>query len=90
MTQRLHLYFSGDVQGIGFRFYTRERAQGLKLKGWVRNLPDGRVEIEVEGPEEIVKKFMHEMRTGSLYAQIKEIEENTMPLTGQRDPFDIY
>jgi len=49
--KRLHIYFSGRVQGVGFRYTTRQLARGLDLRGWVRNLPDGRVEMLAEGPE---------------------------------------
>ena len=47
---RWHIYFSGDVQGVGFRFTSQHFAQKLGLTGWVRNLYDDRVEMEVQGP----------------------------------------
>lgn len=46
-----HIFFSGTVQGVGFRYTTHQMASSLNLKGWVKNLPDGRVEILVEGPK---------------------------------------
>ena len=52
-----HIFFSGTVQGVGFRYTTLQYATALKLKGWVKNLPDGRVEILVEGPKESLEKF---------------------------------
>ena len=47
---RWHVFFSGDVQGVGFRFTSQHFAQKLGLTGWVRNLHDERVEMEVQGP----------------------------------------
>jgi acylphosphatase len=46
---RVHLVVSGRVQGVAFRMYTVDEARRLGVKGWVRNLPDGRVEVEAEG-----------------------------------------
>ena len=46
---RKHIYFSGDVQGVGFRFRSYYIAQSLGLTGWVENMWDGRVEMEVQG-----------------------------------------
>ena len=47
--EQAHIFFKGSVQGVGFRFTTRNIAHECRLKGWVRNLPDGRVEILAEG-----------------------------------------
>ncbi len=46
---RLHAFINGDVQGVGFRYSTQRHADGLGITGWVRNLPDGRVEVLAEG-----------------------------------------
>ena len=51
MTQA-HIFYSGLVQGVGFRYTVRGFAQDLDLKGWVQNLSDGRVEMVVEGPQD--------------------------------------
>ncbi len=56
--QRLHLLVSGRVQGVCFRAAARRRAQTLGLTGYAKNLPDGRVEIVAEGPEEALKSFL--------------------------------
>lgn len=61
---------SGRVQGVGFRWHTRERARELGLAGWVRNLPDGRVEVWVEGPEERVRAMLDWLERGPSWAEV--------------------
>lgn len=58
---RKHIYFSGRVQGVGFRYRTYYIAQSLGLTGWVQNLWDGRVEAQVQGAERDVKKLISEL-----------------------------
>lgn len=53
----MHIFFSGTVQGVGFRFSTEDLGRELELGGWVKNLKDGRVEVVVEGYEEVLKQF---------------------------------
>ena len=60
MTQA-HIFYSGTVQGIGFRYTTSEMAQELGLCGWVKNLPDGRVEIVAEGKKNVIEQLMQEV-----------------------------
>jgi len=55
---RAHLLISGRVQGVAFRYYTQDIAQGLGVRGWVRNCWDSKVEIIVEGEDEKVKKLI--------------------------------
>ena len=59
--KRLHLYYSGSVQGIGFRYTAQRIAESLKLTGWVRNLSDGRVEVTVEGSEPEIESFLQKI-----------------------------
>ncbi|MEI6631087.1 MAG: acylphosphatase [bacterium] len=58
MQKQLHAYYSGRVQGIGFRFTAESIARELGITGWVRNLSDGRVEIVAEAGEEALKEFL--------------------------------
>jgi len=53
-----HVFYSGRVQGVGFRYTTQRRAVEQGVSGWVRNLPDGRVELLAEGPEAAVEKLL--------------------------------
>jgi acylphosphatase len=55
---RRRVVVRGRVQGVGFRWFVREHARTLKLAGWVKNLPDGMVELEVEGPAHKVAELM--------------------------------
>ena len=58
------IFVAGMVQGVGYRFFTQRVAEELKLSGWVRNLPDGRVQAEVEGPRVRVEELLARLRVG--------------------------
>jgi acylphosphatase len=55
--QRMHIYYSGRVQGVGFRYTVKAVATGFEVSGTVRNLPDGRVELAAEGAREELEAF---------------------------------
>src|SRR5207249_8898651 len=63
MRKRAHVFYAGRVQGVGFRYTAREVACGYEVTGFVRNLPDGRVEMVAEGEEEEVRRS-EERRVG--------------------------
>lgn len=69
----LEVFFSGHVQGVGFRYQTRELAKGFEVTGCVENLPDGRVRLEVEGEEAQAQAFLREV-SGQLQPFIKEMK----------------
>ena len=71
---RRHVYVSGMVQGVFFRYETRERARARGLAGWVRNLPDGRVEAVFEGPERDVDGMVEWCRNGPRGASVTDVE----------------
>ncbi len=58
MLKRINVFYSGKVQGVGFRFTTEEIARGLGIAGWVRNLRDGRVELIAEAEESALRDFL--------------------------------
>ena len=64
---------SGRVQGVGFRWFTRETADREGVTGWVRNLPDGRVEALVEGEEEAVTRVERAIRSGPRGARVDDV-----------------
>ena len=88
MKKQAHLYYSGKVQGVGFRFTAQGSAVELGVSGWVRNLGDGRVEVVAEGEEEALKKFLEEIsRIFSRY--IQETEIVWLPPSGEFKDFGI-
>jgi acylphosphatase len=70
---RLHVRVTGVVQGVGFRWFVRERARRLGLAGWVRNLPDGSVEVLAEGPQGQLDLLEGELRKGPQGAQVASL-----------------
>ena len=59
--RRIHIFYSGRVQGVGFRYTAHSTASGLGLAGWAKNLKDGRVEVVCEGEEKKLKVFIDNM-----------------------------
>jgi acylphosphatase len=70
------LVVSGVVQGVGFRYFVYRRAQSLSLRGWVRNLPDGRVEVVISGPPEQVATLEAAVSQGPPHAQVEKVEKS--------------
>ncbi|MDD3531720.1 MAG: acylphosphatase [Candidatus Shapirobacteria bacterium] len=71
---RVHVFISGRVQKVGFRFFAQQKAQRLGLIGWVRNRLDGRVETEVFGEEEKIAKLLVWFHQGSPLARVDDVE----------------
>jgi len=83
---KVHLFISGRVQGVGFRFFTRAKAGLLGLSGWVRNLPDGRVETVIVGGKEKVDEMIKWLYHASPLARVDEIEIKNRKIVN-KDPF---
>ena len=75
---------SGLVQGVGFRFFTQRAAARHQVLGYVRNLPDGRVEALAEGDEKSVEDFKNDLTAGPTYSRVEEIEEIVL------EPSNLY
>jgi len=71
--QQAHLRIEGDVQGVGFRWHTRNKARELRIVGWVRNLPDGAVEAVAEGEGEDLAAFIAWCRQGPPSARVTDL-----------------
>jgi acylphosphatase len=72
--RRVHVWISGRVQGVFFRAYTLDAAQSIGVAGWVRNLPDGRVEAVIEGEADKVKKMIEWCYEGSPMSRVDNVE----------------
>ncbi len=86
---RFRIFVSGIVQGVGYRYFTQRTAESYGLKGWVRNLPDGRVEILVEGDEELLCYFVKDLWNGPPRARVDKIEIIKEASDEPLDGFDI-
>lgn len=69
---------SGQVQGVGFRFFTQRSAARHQVRGYVKNLEDGRVEAVAQGDEKAVKDFLEDLTAGPTYAKVNDIEETVL------------
>lgn len=87
--KQLHVYWIGRVQGVGFRYTAESVALDLHLVGWVRNLPDGRVEAICEGPQKALKGFLDEVARGPMRGYIQNTEMSWGEPTGQFEDFRI-
>ena len=82
---KVHVFISGRVQKVGFRFLTKTKAKELGLSGWVRNLPDGRVEIIIVGDKEKVDEMVKWLYQGSPLARVDSMEVKDKVI--KEDPF---
>jgi acylphosphatase len=88
MRKLLHAFYSGTVQGVGFRFTAEAIAVRLKVSGWVKNLSDGRVEINAEAQEESLKDFLDQINS-AFNRHIQDVEVNWGPAKGEFKDFRI-
>ena len=80
-----HLFIEGRVQGVFFRARTRDQARRLGVRGWVRNLPDGRVEVLACGPREAVEALVDWCHVGPPHAVVTRVEvQDAQPEPGLR------
>jgi acylphosphatase len=86
---RAHVFVGGDVQGVLFRANTRYDANRWNVNGWVRNLPDGRVEAVFEGEKENVNKLIEFCRKGPPGALVTKVEVQWENYTGEFRGFNI-
>ncbi|KPK64393.1 acylphosphatase [candidate division WOR_3 bacterium SM23_42] len=86
---RIHLFIAGTVQGVFFRAHTRNVAQASDLTGWVRNLPDGRVEVIAEGGRDRIAEFIRWCHKGPAMASVANVEIYWEEATGEFKDFGI-
>ena len=78
MTTSLQVFYEGYVQGVGFRWTIRHISKGFDVTGWVRNLPDGRVELQIAGEQEELRAFLDAIAKSELHAHIQRQTENKL------------
>jgi acylphosphatase len=79
----------GVVQGVGFRYATLAQARKLNLKGYVRNLPDGSVEVVAEGEEAVISRFLVWLSQGPPGASVRRVEKQDIPVQGRFQGFSV-
>ena len=87
--QQLHAIVRGQVQGVNFRSSTVTQAARLSLAGWVRNLPDGSVEVLAEGPRPVLEQLLAFLRHGPPSARVSGVEPAWQPPTQSFQQFEV-
>jgi acylphosphatase len=85
----LHVYISGRVQGVNYRYSTLQQATKLGIKGWVKNLYDGRVETLFEGEEELVNRMLSWCYQGPPMSYVTNVEYFKQDYTGEFQNFSV-
>lgn len=85
MTVRKHLYVSGRVQGVFYRDTCRRVAEEAQVAGWATNLPDGRVEVVLEGDDDAVDRVVGWCHEGTPYSEVANMEVTEEPPEGLED-----
>lgn len=83
------VFYSGHVQGVGFRYSVKQIAKGFSVTGWVKNLPDGRVELQASGETDELTAFLEAIAQSELRAHIKETVEAELPTPPITHGFEI-
>jgi acylphosphatase len=89
MSERLRVLIHGRVQGVGFRYSTSCKAQGLGLTSWVRNLYTGSVEALFEGPRNTLEEMLSWCKHGPMTAKVKETEVTWERATAEHSSFEV-
>ena len=87
--ERAHVRIAGQVQGVFFRDSTRQKAEELNLAGWVKNLPDGRVEAVFEGPPDRVKEMLRWCEEGPRQATVENVDTDIEDPVGDLSGFEV-
>jgi len=89
MMKRVHVFYSGRVQGVGFRITAEETAHDLGVVGWVKNLRDGRVELIAEADQAALERFLDVIQSGPMKNFITQVEISWSNATETFDEFEI-
>lgn len=89
MSRRLYVLIGGRVQGVGFRYYAEREARRLDLTGWVRNRPDGDVELTAEGDDDALHRLLEWCNQGPPSAAVDHVQASWSPALGEFADFRI-
>jgi acylphosphatase len=89
MLSRVHVFVSGRVQGVAYRYFVERRASEIPVTGWVRNLRDGRVEIMAEGEKADLESFLGFLRQGPRMANVDDLGILWEDYRGEYEDFRI-
>ena len=87
--KQLYILVNGWVQGVGFRYFVQSRAMMLGIKGYVRNLRNGQVEVIAEGPKSDLETFVHYLRRGPELSRVSNVEIKERPYSERYHHFQI-
>ena len=86
---RAHVFLTGRVQGVAYRFFAEKYARSLGVTGWVRNRGDGRVEVLAEGDRASVDRFLGRLKEGPRLARVEDVDVRWEAYTGEFPDFRV-
>lgn len=89
MTEAMHAVIQGLVQGVGFRWFVLRNAEALGLCGWVRNRPDGSVEVLAHGPRAALEQLLRDLRVGPRSAHVRDVRVDWPSVVEQCSTFEV-
>ncbi|WP_346684895.1 acylphosphatase [Megamonas hypermegale] len=87
--KRYKAILTGRVQGVGLRFFTMENASKLGLTGWVKNMADGTVHLEVQGEDSVITEFVNIIKKGNFIINVETFDAKEMPVVEEEKAFII-
>ncbi len=79
----------GRVQGVGFRYFVRQEARALGISGWVMNLTDGSVTMEIQGAPEVIDELIERLKRGNGYSKVVQLKSNDIAVVKGENKFGI-
>ena len=87
--KRRHITVSGRVQGVGFRYFVIQKANECQLTGWVKNLPNGKVEIEAEGEDQDLDCFVDYLKLGNGFSRTDQLKQSEITPLAHYSEFNV-
>ncbi|MDP2912333.1 MAG: acylphosphatase [Candidatus Omnitrophota bacterium] len=87
--KRVHVFYSGHVQGVGFRYSVQDVAMTMSVTGWVKNLEDRRVEVVAEGEHKALEEFLDKISKSYIGRYIKDVQVSWEKPAGEFDSFEV-